>query len=102
MLIMQVTTFLLQMRPDDSRSRNRMIPLGSIRSDIVAASRFFRVLFVSPKPCIFNVFVGRYCVGRLCHRVISHIYRIIERLWIVLSFALSAIDRLAELSKNLA
>jgi hypothetical protein len=34
------------MRLDDGRSRNRMIPLGSIRSDIVAASRVFRVLFV--------------------------------------------------------
>jgi hypothetical protein len=44
---MYVNTVPLWMRPDDWRSRNRLIPLGSIRSDIVAASRVFRVLFVS-------------------------------------------------------
>jgi hypothetical protein len=43
--IMYVTTVPLRMRLEDGRSRNRMIPLGSIRSDDVAASRVFRVLF---------------------------------------------------------
>jgi len=42
---MYVTTVPLRMRLDDGHFRNRLIPLGSIRSDIVAASRVFRVLF---------------------------------------------------------
>jgi hypothetical protein len=42
---MYVITVPLRMRLDDGHSRNRMIPLGSIRSDIVVAFRVFRVLF---------------------------------------------------------
>ena len=44
--------------PNDWRSRSRMIPLGSIRSDIVAF-RVFRVLFVSFRSLHFQRFRGQ-------------------------------------------
>ena len=74
---MPITRFLLLMPPDDWRSGNRMVPLGSIRSDTIAASRLFACYSFGFSLYIFNVLAARYCVGRLGQHVIFYIYRII-------------------------